>query len=247
MRIWSGWRDWRWNRAGGSESSSNVYSRANSRNTHFSYTLGVAGVEQFVSTPELHSDEVIESDPLPPGQVWAVSMGSPETGVGLYRLEVTSGPGSGVKILNQPVPPAFRESVRIGEQNLYTRAKELVGDRDSREHEFSIQMLSPCGFGVGIEGGLVDDVLGHDPKTGSRFTWVKMGYPSIEGLRLALLDGTLSVKRSDQKTDDPNDHGALVIEDVTIAEARYMSRSSGGNAAEVETPPSISEDQPSSY
>ena len=45
------------------------------RNTHFSYTLGVDGVEQFVSTPELHSDEAIESDPLPPGQVWAASMG----------------------------------------------------------------------------------------------------------------------------------------------------------------------------
>ena len=110
------------------------------RNTHFSYTLGVEGVEQFVSTPELHSDEAIESDPLPPGQVWAVGLGSPETGVGLYRLEVTSGPGNGVKILNQPVPPAFRESVRVGEQNLYVRAKELVGDRDPREHEFSIQM-----------------------------------------------------------------------------------------------------------
>src|SRR5439155_4251593 len=63
------------------------------RNTHFSYTMGVEGVEQFVSTPELHSDEAIESDPLPAGQVWAVSMGSAETGVGLYRLEVASGPG----------------------------------------------------------------------------------------------------------------------------------------------------------
>ena len=38
------------------------------RNTHFSYTMGLDGVEQFVSTPELHSDEAIESDPLPPGQ-----------------------------------------------------------------------------------------------------------------------------------------------------------------------------------
>src|SRR5262249_8061279 len=45
------------------------------RNTHFSYTLGPEGVEQFVSTPELHSDEAIEGDPLPPGQVWAVSPG----------------------------------------------------------------------------------------------------------------------------------------------------------------------------
>ena len=110
------------------------------RNTHFSYIMGAEGVEQFVATPELHSDEAIESDPLPPGQVWGVSLGARETGPGLYRVEVTCGPGGGVRILNQPTPPAFRESVRVGEQNLYTRAKELVGDRNPREEEFSIQM-----------------------------------------------------------------------------------------------------------
>ena len=110
------------------------------RNTHFSYILGADGVEQFVATPELHSDEAIETDPLPPGQVWAISPGSPETGPALYRLEVTCGPGSGVRVLNQPTPPPFRESVKVAEQNLYTRAKELVGDRNPREEEFSIQM-----------------------------------------------------------------------------------------------------------
>jgi ATP-dependent Lon protease len=52
------------------------------RNTHFSYILGPEGVEQFVSTPEQHSDEAIESDPLPPGQVWGASPGSGETGAG---------------------------------------------------------------------------------------------------------------------------------------------------------------------
>ena len=124
------------------------------RNTHFSYTLGPDGVEQFVSTPELHSDEAIETDPLPPGQVWAASMGTPESGPGLYRIEVTSGPGGGVKILNQPPSPAFRESVKVGEQNLYSRSKELVGDRDPREHEFSIQMRAmdsdKTGGGLGL-------------------------------------------------------------------------------------------------
>ena len=50
------------------------------RNTHFSYTLGVDGVEQFVATPELHSDEAIDGDPLPPGQVWAISPGTPRDG-----------------------------------------------------------------------------------------------------------------------------------------------------------------------
>ena len=124
------------------------------RNTHFSYTMGEDGVEKFVSTPELHSDEAIDPDPLPPGQGWGISPGSPETGPSLYRIEVTSGKGSGVRILNAPVPPAFRESVRYAEQNLYTRAKELVGDRDPRAHEFSVQLRAMDnardGAGVGL-------------------------------------------------------------------------------------------------
>jgi len=60
---------------------------------------------------------------------------------------------------------------------------------------------------------------------GSHFTWVKMGIPSLEGLRLALLDGPLSVRRSDQISDDPNSHAGLVIEAIEIAQARYMGRS----------------------
>lgn len=38
------------------------------RNTHFSYTLGLDGIEQFVATPELHSDEAIEGDPFRPAK-----------------------------------------------------------------------------------------------------------------------------------------------------------------------------------
>jgi len=143
------------------------------RNTHFSYTLGSEGVEQFVATPELHSDEAIESDPLPPGQVWAVSAGSGEAGPGLYRIEVTSGPGGGVKILNQPTPPAFRESVRVGEQILYTHAKELVADRDPREQEFSVQMRSMdadktgAGLGLPVLIALCGSLLGRNTRGGT--------------------------------------------------------------------------------
>jgi ATP-dependent Lon protease len=143
------------------------------RNTHFSYILGAEGVEQFVSTPELHSDEAIEGDPLPPGQVWAVSPGGTEGGPGLYRIEVASGPGGGVKVLNQPTPPAFRESVKVGEQNLYTRAKELVGPRDPREHEFSIQMRSMdadksgMGLGLPVLVALCGSLLGRNTRGGT--------------------------------------------------------------------------------
>jgi len=114
----------------------------------------VDGAEQFVSTPELHSDEAIEADPLPPGQVWAISPGGQDAAPSLYRIEATCGPGNGVKILNMPVSPAFRESVRFGEQNLYTQAKSLVGDRDPRSHEFSVQLRAMdtdrSGNGLGL-------------------------------------------------------------------------------------------------
>ena len=94
-------------------------------------------------------------------------------GPGLYRIEVTSGPGSGVKILNQPTPPAFRESVKVGEQNLYTRAKELVGDRDPREHEFSIQMRAMdadktgAGLGLPVLVALCGALLGRNTRGGT--------------------------------------------------------------------------------
>ncbi|MGH9460878.1 MAG: TrlF family AAA-like ATPase, partial [Vicinamibacteria bacterium] len=60
---------------------------------------------------------------------------------------------------------------------------------------------------------------------GSHFTWVKMGPPSLEGLRLALLDGSLSVRRSEETTADPNRHAPLVMEAVEVCDARYMGRS----------------------
>jgi ATP-dependent Lon protease len=110
------------------------------RNTHFSYTMGEDGVEQFVVTPELHSESYIGGDPLEPGQVWTISPGGNGEHPGLYRIEVNEGPGSGVKILNKPVPPAFKESVGFAEQNLYTNSTKLVGDKEPRQHEFTVQL-----------------------------------------------------------------------------------------------------------
>ena len=124
------------------------------RNTQFSYALGEDGIEKFVSTPELRSDEAIDPDPLPPGQVWGIAPGNTEVGPSLYRIEVTVGLGGGVKILNAPVPQPFRESVRYAEQNLYARAKELVGDRDPRSHEFAVQLRTMDNDRSGAELGV---------------------------------------------------------------------------------------------
>jgi len=120
------------------------------RNTHFSYILGEDGVETFVSTPEVSSESTIGGDPLEPGQIWTIGTGDSDQSIGLYRIEVTEGPGSGVRILNQPVP----------------QAKALVGDRDPHEHEFSIQLRafdaarSGSNVGVGVLLALCTALLG---------------------------------------------------------------------------------------
>ena len=57
---------------------------------------------------------------------------------------------------------------------------------------------------------------------GSHFTWIKMGTPDLDGLRLALLDGTLSVCRSDSNVAAPNNHAELVLESIEVTDAKYM-------------------------
>jgi ATP-dependent Lon protease len=110
------------------------------RNTHFSYVMGENGVEKFVTTPELLNENSIGSDPLEPGQVWTISPGAEGENPGLFRIEVNQGPGGGVRVLNKPVPAPFKESIGYAEQNLYARAAQLVGDKDPRQHEFSVQV-----------------------------------------------------------------------------------------------------------
>jgi len=142
------------------------------RNTHFSYTIGLDGVEQFVSTPELQSEDSIGEDPLPPGQAWVMSSGGMDENPGLFRVECNGGPGSGVRILNQTPPGPLKESVKCAEQNLYARAKELVGDRDPRSHEYTLQVRSfdasksGAATGVGVLLALCSSLLEKGLKGG---------------------------------------------------------------------------------
>ena len=61
---------------------------------------------------------------------------------------------------------------------------------------------------------------------GSRYTWVKMEKPSLEGLRLALLDGQgLSIRRSDDSGSfEPFAPPSHCIEAIEVKDARYMGR-----------------------
>ena len=65
---------------------------------------------------------------------------------------------------------------------------------------------------------------GNQP--GSRYTWVKMAKPLLEGLRLALLDGgDFSIRRSNESESlDPFGLPDHFIESIEIADAWYMGR-----------------------
>ena len=60
-----------------------------------------------------------------------------------------------------------------------------------------------------------DDVFGT-------FTWVKMDEPSIEGLRLALIDGVPSISLDMGK--DPNQHSECFVEELNITKAKFIGR-----------------------
>jgi hypothetical protein len=58
---------------------------------------------------------------------------------------------------------------------------------------------------------------------GSRYTWVKMAAPTLEGLRLALLDGNgVSIRRSDEGPFEPFRTPAHFITGIEVESARFM-------------------------
>jgi ATP-dependent Lon protease len=92
-------------------------------------------------------------------------------------------PGSGVRILNQPAPPSFRESVKVGEQVLFAQARSLVGDRDPRAQEFTLQLRaidadkSGAGLGVPVLTALCGSLLGRNSRGGT----IVVGSASLGG------------------------------------------------------------------
>ena len=83
---------------------------------------------------------------------------------------------------------------------------------------------------VDKETGCLAKVLGSDCHSfqgnglpGSRYTWIKMASPTLEGLRLALLDGNnISIRRSDEGPFEPFRTPAHFITGIEIETARFM-------------------------
>lgn len=64
----------------------------------------------------------------------------------------------------------------------------------------------------------------HPDRIGSGFTWMKMSSPTIEGLRLALLDPESAVRRSDKCAYYPQQLGHPKIKNITVEKLRLRQQ-----------------------
>ncbi|MFQ5762784.1 MAG: protease Lon-related BREX system protein BrxL [Candidatus Bathyarchaeia archaeon] len=93
--------------------------------TSFSYIDETAETEKFVAVPEIGGSHLISPDPLPPGSVYAASVGTAGK-VAFFRLEVATSPGTGKIKISGAIDSALRQSVQTAWSYLSSR-KELMG------------------------------------------------------------------------------------------------------------------------
>ena len=100
-------------------------------------------------------------------------------------------------------------------------AMEIV-DRDAPKPEVYSQRKLGWAEVIGSD----DHGIADHRSLGSCYTWVKMAQPSLEGLRLALLDGDASsIIRSDEEDrGDANSAPQYFLESIEIRDAQYMGR-----------------------
>lgn len=112
-------------------------------------------------------------------------------------------------------------------KQILTNASAVEVIRTHDEYETIQPGSSPLQGYVSLNTSL-SEILGsdsHHPNTvGRAFTWIKMGTPSIEGLKLALFDGIDSLKRSDQFPDSPNVFAENRIISIKVNKTKYCGR-----------------------
>src|SRR6185503_5527157 len=108
--------------------------------TSFSYTLQEIGEERFVGVPEQGGRDLISTDPLSPGTVYAAGVTSDGT-VGLYRLEVSVSSGTGKLKMAGGLAGAMKESVQRAFSYLLAKKSELGVARDLDTSDLHVEVI----------------------------------------------------------------------------------------------------------
>jgi ATP-dependent Lon protease len=121
--------------------------------TSFSYTLQESGEERFVGVPEQGGRDLISSEPLSPGTVYAAGVTSDGT-VGLFRVEVSVSSGTGKVKMAGGLSGAMKESVQRAFSYLQAKKSDLGIARDLDTSDIHVEVIDLLANRVEAEVGV---------------------------------------------------------------------------------------------
>lgn len=121
--------------------------------TAFSYIHNETGEEHFVGVPEQGGRDLIASDPLPPGTVYASTVSSDGT-VGVFRVEVTISSGTGKLKLAGGVSGGMKESFNRAFAYMKSNKVALGVGREFDGSDFHVECIDLLGNKVDGEIGV---------------------------------------------------------------------------------------------
>jgi len=114
---------------------------------------------------DVPAERRIGVSPLPPGQVWAAgAIGSAGTTT-VSRIEVTQTRGRGIRLANEKPSATLRADVKSARNYLYLHTEDLIGARNPKSHELSVEVHPLNGkmisgsFGVALLLALCSSLL----------------------------------------------------------------------------------------
>jgi ATP-dependent Lon protease len=151
--------------------------------TSFSYLVNESMQEHFVGIPEGGGRDLISSDPLSPGSVYAVTL-TDEDKVVLHRIEVGKIAGGSSKLrIAGAVDSATRASLTTAFDYLRARRRELGIDRELDAFDYHVQAVDLSGSGERVRAGIAFFIALYSAlkERGVRPALVVLGDLTIQG------------------------------------------------------------------
>src|SRR5271166_6185852 len=150
--------------------------------TSFSYIDNETREERFVGVPEQGGREMISTDPLAPGSVYASSVDD-QGKVGLYRLEIGCSPGTGKLKIAGGIEGTMRESINRAFAYLQSQKGKMGIAQAVDTTDFHIEAIDllanrvPCEAGVALVVAIYSAIKRHSVQPGLMI----LGDLSIQG------------------------------------------------------------------
>jgi len=150
--------------------------------TSFSYQDNESGEERFVGVPEQGGRDLISSEPLPPGTIYAASVSGDGT-VGLYRIEVSISAGTGKLKAAGGLSGSIKESISRAFSYLTSQKNAFSIAREFDTSDFHVETIDLLGNKVEAEVGVAFLVAAFSVlrKTSTQAGLLVLGDMSIQG------------------------------------------------------------------